>query len=53
MIELKAQTADLDEKRNDLFLFKGNLELNENKHKKSMISKEEFEKVIKKTERIT
>ena len=47
IIELKAQTADLDEKRNDLFLFKGNLELNENKHKKSMISKEEFEKVIK------
>ena len=47
IIELKAKTADLDEKRNELFLLKGNLELNENKHQKAISSKEELEKVIK------
>jgi len=47
IIELKAQTADLDEKRNELFLLKGNIELNENKHKKALFCKEELEKVIK------
>jgi len=47
IIELKAQTADLDEKRNELFLLKGNIELNENKHKKALFRKEELEKVIK------
>lgn len=47
IIELKTQTADLDEKRNELFLLKGNLELNENKHKKAVSRKEELENIIK------
>lgn len=47
IIELKALTADLEEKRDELFLLKGNLEINENKHKKAVSSKEELEKVIK------
>lgn len=47
IIELKALTADLEEKQQELFLLKGNLEINENKHKKAVSRKEELEKVIK------
>lgn len=47
IIELKALTADLEEKQQELFLLKGNLEINENKHKKAVSRKEELEKIIK------
>lgn len=47
IIELKALTADLEEKQQELFLLKGNLEINENKNKKALSRKEELEKVIK------
>ncbi|MGZ7070665.1 MAG: AAA family ATPase, partial [Methanobacterium sp.] len=47
IIELKVQTSDLDDKRNELFLLKGNLEVNENKHKKAISSKEDLEEVIR------
>ncbi len=46
IIELKAQTSDLDEKKDELFLLKGNLKVNENKHAKALSGKEELEKVM-------
>lgn len=46
IIELKAQTSDLDEKRNELILLKGNLEINESKYKKAIKNKEDLEKLI-------
>ncbi len=48
IIELKAKTSDLDEKRNELFLLKGNLEKNENDNKKAISSKDVLEEVINK-----
>lgn len=47
VIELKAKTADLDEKKQDLFILKGKLEENENKLAKFKVSKEELEKLLK------
>ncbi|HML04156.1 MAG TPA: SMC family ATPase [Methanobacterium sp.] len=47
IIELKALTADLEEVQQELFLLKGNLEINENQHKKAVASKEELEIVVK------
>lgn len=47
IIELRGQTSDLDEKKDDLFQLKGNLKVNKNKHQKAVDNKKELEKVIK------
>ncbi len=48
LIELKTETKDLDEKKNDLFILKGNLESNENKNTKFQLRGEELEILQKK-----
>ncbi len=47
-IELETQTADLDDRKNELFLLKGNLEVNQSVLKKSKSRKIELQEVMDK-----
>ena len=48
LIELKAETKDLEEKKKELFILKGNLESNEDKNAKFQVRGEELEVIQKK-----